>query len=247
MAQSPSAEPVKSGKRKGTRSVSTLTPAQLARKRANDREAQRAIRARTKEHIEKLEREIEDLRSQQNRDEAIQELIRRNKELEKQLRTLRESMGIPHTPQYPPAESLSVPNSTVSSRASSFGQHSAPADYKPQRQEFAGQYLSTPEPSENWSASIPVSVPPSTVSSPSSTGPVEEYNGYIPTSVPPPQMMEAVGMPPAPVHYPQEVEYEEVDRDHGFRRTNPVPMPQAYLQQQSWNLYPVYYPQSPAM
>ncbi|KAF2859348.1 hypothetical protein K470DRAFT_265345 [Piedraia hortae CBS 480.64] len=42
--------------RAGTRSVSTLTPAQLERKRANDREAQRAIRQRTKDHIENLER-----------------------------------------------------------------------------------------------------------------------------------------------------------------------------------------------
>ena len=68
----------------GTRSVSTLTPSQLARKRANDREAQRAIRARTKEHIERLERELEELKSRQNRDETVQNLIKRNKELERQ-------------------------------------------------------------------------------------------------------------------------------------------------------------------
>lgn len=45
-------------RKKGSRSVSTLTPAQLSRKRANDREAQRAIRARTKENTERLEREV---------------------------------------------------------------------------------------------------------------------------------------------------------------------------------------------
>lgn len=78
----------------GTRSVSTLTPSQLARKRANDREAQRAIRARTKEHIERLERELEDLKSKQSRDETVQDLLKRNKALEKELRSLRETMGI---------------------------------------------------------------------------------------------------------------------------------------------------------
>ncbi|KAG5929334.1 hypothetical protein E4U53_002464 [Claviceps sorghi] len=97
MTRSPSAEPAKScssSKRKGTRSVSTLTPSQLARKRANDREAQRAIRARTKEHIERLEHELEELRSNHGRDKTVQDLIRRNKALEDELRQLKESMGV---------------------------------------------------------------------------------------------------------------------------------------------------------
>lgn len=78
----------------GTRSVSTLTPSQLARKRANDREAQRAIRARTKEHIERLEKELDDLRCQQSRDQTVQELMRRNKALEDELMRLKETMGV---------------------------------------------------------------------------------------------------------------------------------------------------------
>jgi FtsZ-binding cell division protein ZapB len=49
----------------GSRGVANLTPEQLAKKRANDREAQRAIRERTKGQIETLERKIEDLTSQQ--------------------------------------------------------------------------------------------------------------------------------------------------------------------------------------
>lgn len=81
--------------------MSTLTPSQLARKRANDREAQRAIRARTKEHIERLERELEDLKGKHNRDDTVQDLIKRNKALETELKRLRESMGIPHTDPYP--------------------------------------------------------------------------------------------------------------------------------------------------
>ena len=45
--------------------MANLTPDQLAKKRANDREAQRAIRERTKTQIEGLERRIQDLTSQQ--------------------------------------------------------------------------------------------------------------------------------------------------------------------------------------
>lgn len=63
--------------------MANLTPEQLAKKRANDREAQRAIRERTKNTIENLERRIKELESQQpfqelqkvaqERDRALQE------------------------------------------------------------------------------------------------------------------------------------------------------------------------------
>lgn len=59
----------------GSRGVATLTPDQLAKKRANDREAQRAIRERTKQTIENLERRIEDLTAQQPYQE-LQAIIR---------------------------------------------------------------------------------------------------------------------------------------------------------------------------
>src|SRR5215472_7713375 len=48
-----------------SRGVANLTPAQLEKKRANDREAQRAIRERTKLQIESLQRQIHELKSQQ--------------------------------------------------------------------------------------------------------------------------------------------------------------------------------------
>jgi hypothetical protein len=48
-----------------SRGVANLTPEQLARKRANDREAQRAIRERTKNQIDRLNQRIQDLESQQ--------------------------------------------------------------------------------------------------------------------------------------------------------------------------------------
>ena len=86
--------------------MSTLTPSQLARKRANDREAQRAIRARTKEHIERLEREIEELKSRNTRDETVQELLRRNKALEQEVTNLRKTLGLQTGRTYPPTREL---------------------------------------------------------------------------------------------------------------------------------------------
>ena len=50
---------------RGDRGVASLTPEQLAKKRAVDREAQRAIRERTKNQIETLEGKVRELTSQQ--------------------------------------------------------------------------------------------------------------------------------------------------------------------------------------
>lgn len=49
------------------RSVSSLSAVQLERKRANDREAQRQIRQRNKDRIDGLERQIDDLRRENER------------------------------------------------------------------------------------------------------------------------------------------------------------------------------------
>ncbi|KAI0019273.1 hypothetical protein F4780DRAFT_457583 [Xylariomycetidae sp. FL0641] len=169
-----STDSTKGGKR--TRSVSTLTPSQLARKRANDREAQRAIRARTKEHIENLEREIEQLRARHSRDETVQDLLRRNKALEDELHRLRDGVGIrssgPSAPYHSPFNS--------SSRTSPFGQstpdYSVVSDISP--------YSNRPETTDAWPSSVPYSVP-STVSSPSSSGAPDDFgSNYFPTSAP---------------------------------------------------------------
>ncbi|KAG6154491.1 hypothetical protein E4U24_002813 [Claviceps purpurea] len=184
MTRSPSAEPAKpcpSSKRKGTRSVSTLTPSQLARKRANDREAQRAIRARTKEHIERLEHELEELRSNHGRDKTVQDLIRRNKALEDELRQLKQSMGVPI---------ISSPYSAPTAYDDSCGAVPSPrmsplpagrADYISDYSQTTQQYMPMPS-CEAWASNLPSSVP-----SPSSSVNTEEYgpaSGYIPTSVP---------------------------------------------------------------
>jgi hypothetical protein len=215
----------------GTRSVSTLTPAQLARKRANDREAQRAIRARTKEHIERLESEIDELRGMQNRDQAVQELLRRNRALEDELNRLRESMGLPSSSPY------SNNNKTIYDDNMSPGGSAIPSprtspfpagDYAPASNQqlhdynhaAAAGYVPFPANCETWAATIPAATVPSNVSSPSSSSVgAEDFTTaapggqYLPTSAP---------MIPSPnlnghLRVGEEIKMEYEDgNDHGF-------------------------------
>ncbi|TKA75006.1 hypothetical protein B0A49_05653 [Cryomyces minteri] len=83
----------KRASRAGTRSVTTLSVAQLERKRANDREAQRAIRQRTKEHIEQLEKRIAELAVHQEASEKLGQVLQRNRELEEENEFLRNRLG----------------------------------------------------------------------------------------------------------------------------------------------------------
>jgi myosin heavy subunit len=75
--------------RVGTRSVNTLSDAQLERKRANDREAQRIIRQRTREHIENLERQVAELGEQK---EQLNKALQHNAELEAQIAHLQQQV-----------------------------------------------------------------------------------------------------------------------------------------------------------
>lgn len=79
--------------RAGTRSVSSLTPAQLERKRANDREAQRAIRQRTKDHIENLERKIAELTAGDDTSSKLMHALHRVEKLEQENAMLRSRLG----------------------------------------------------------------------------------------------------------------------------------------------------------
>ncbi len=84
----------KRASRAGTRSVTTLSSAQLERKRANDREAQRAIRQRTKDHIDSLERNVNDLRVAQDASEKMVTVTQqRNRALEEENAYLRTKLG----------------------------------------------------------------------------------------------------------------------------------------------------------
>lgn len=77
--------------RAGTRKVTCLSAEQLERKRANDREAQRTIRQRTKEHIEKLESQVAELSA---RDEQMDKVLERNAELEVEISYLRQQLSL---------------------------------------------------------------------------------------------------------------------------------------------------------
>ncbi|KAL3962776.1 hypothetical protein ACCO45_004299 [Purpureocillium lilacinum] len=92
----------KPAKRKRNRAVSTLTPAQLERKRANDRETQRAIRARTRDYITYLEQEVEKLKIQEasskTDDAAVRQLVQKNKALQDEIARLRQELSASVTP-----------------------------------------------------------------------------------------------------------------------------------------------------
>ena len=75
--------------RSGSRSVNTLSTTQLERKRANDREAQRTIRQRTKEHIHILERQVAHLGV---REAQLESVMQRNAVLEAELARLKQQM-----------------------------------------------------------------------------------------------------------------------------------------------------------
>ncbi|EAW07343.1 bZIP transcription factor [Aspergillus clavatus NRRL 1] len=77
--------------RAGTRKVTTLSAEQLARKRANDREAQRTIRQRTKEHIERLQSQVAEL---QAKNQQYDDVLRRNAVLEQEIKGLRQQLTI---------------------------------------------------------------------------------------------------------------------------------------------------------
>ncbi|ESZ96217.1 hypothetical protein SBOR_3375 [Sclerotinia borealis F-4128] len=113
------------GRRTSARGVANLTPTQLAKKRANDREAQRSIRQRTKDQMEEYERKIKELTSQQPYQE-LQHVIRQKEMVEQENLDIKqklsqviaiitpllgahgfESLQLPPQPKYPPQPSLS--------------------------------------------------------------------------------------------------------------------------------------------
>lgn len=77
--------------RAGTRKVTSLSAEQLERKRANDREAQRTIRQRTREHIERLEHQVSELKT---KGDQYDDIVRRNAALENEIRTLKHQLSM---------------------------------------------------------------------------------------------------------------------------------------------------------
>ena len=75
-----------------SRGVANLTAEQLARKRANDREAQRAIRERTKNQIETLQGRINELENQQPYHE-LQIALRQKEAVERENEDIRRRLA----------------------------------------------------------------------------------------------------------------------------------------------------------
>ncbi|XRM40008.1 hypothetical protein ABZX51_003332 [Aspergillus tubingensis] len=93
---SPAPEPPTAKKREsraGTRKVTSLSAEQLERKRANDREAQRTIRQRTKDHIERLEHQVAELK--------VKGEHRPNVALEQEIRALKHQLARASRQEYP--------------------------------------------------------------------------------------------------------------------------------------------------
>ncbi|KAK2668029.1 hypothetical protein RAB80_015408 [Fusarium oxysporum f. sp. vasinfectum] len=204
MTPSSSAEPAKP-KRKGSaadytgsaRRISTLTPSQLARKRAKDREAQRAIRARTKEHIERLDRELAALKLSQSCDQTVQELLSRNRALEEELMRLKENMRVQITSSLYSAPGLNSPQLSLPesfSSTSTFNDNLCissgaipsprgspfPSDYYNFLPDYSQQHVSLSNNCESLASTV-TCPSPSNVSTPSSSA---DYNtGYISISL----------------------------------------------------------------
>ncbi|KMU90746.1 hypothetical protein CIHG_08707 [Coccidioides immitis H538.4] len=75
-----------------SRGVANLTPEQLAKKRANDREAQRAIRKRTKAQIDALQQRVQELTSQQPYQD-LQEAQRQKEIIQAENEEIRRRLG----------------------------------------------------------------------------------------------------------------------------------------------------------
>jgi hypothetical protein len=73
------------------RGVANLTPEQLAKKRANDRQAQRAIRERTKSHIDTLEQRVRELSSQKPFLD-LQAALKQNEAIQAENREIRQGL-----------------------------------------------------------------------------------------------------------------------------------------------------------
>ncbi|KAK3713369.1 hypothetical protein LTR37_008561 [Vermiconidia calcicola] len=162
----------KRASRAGTRSVSTLSAAQLERKRANDREAQRAIRQRTKDHIEHLERNISELRAASEANEKMATAThQRNRELEQENAYLRTKLGEagfamnapPSEAIQPPGASIPRPDSTSTPRSalSVNTSQSSNSRHGSWQQGPSGFSMTAPGAAAGMSATAPVPLGPS--------------------------------------------------------------------------------------
>ncbi|KAG5948737.1 hypothetical protein E4U53_006168 [Claviceps sorghi] len=137
-----------------SRGVANLTPEQLAKKRANDREAQRAIRERTRHQIDALERRVEELTSLKPYQElqavvrAKEAVERENADIKRQLASIINALkpivgtaadeATQHQPLIQPVHAAQSPASQphcapTSTAASSMSPPAAASSYHPRQ------------------------------------------------------------------------------------------------------------------
>ncbi|KAF2157176.1 hypothetical protein K461DRAFT_11817 [Myriangium duriaei CBS 260.36] len=155
---SSSSGPKKRASRAGTRSVNNLSAAQLERKRANDRDAQRAIRKRTKDHIETLEQKVNELSLNADSLERVNaSLAARNRELEQENGYLRSRMGsdafllsLPNAEAKPADSSMGLPPTQTSPQLR-FSPHDVPRqDSLTGRHSISAASAAAAKRSESW-------------------------------------------------------------------------------------------------
>ncbi|KAK4126661.1 hypothetical protein N657DRAFT_630648 [Parathielavia appendiculata] len=238
------------GKGKGARRVSNLSEEQRNKKRENDRIAQQNIRRRNKELIEKLQHEVECLRNLERVD-MVNQLVRRNHELEDRVRFLEKALSQRTGRSFPP----SCYDANELPRCRHAGDYNVP-------QSFGSPYLAgAANPYDHWPSSV-VPVPSAVVvksveSSPGASGPGEDYThtpAYVHTSVPlaeGPAAMASTSS--APSLGSVKAEYRDADAGSSSNNSYPSHSVQqsspAYLQESPWPVYPAsnYYSQATAI
>ncbi|KAG6138334.1 hypothetical protein E4U28_004267 [Claviceps purpurea] len=140
----------KKKKKTGTssRGVANLTPEQLAKKRANDREAQRAIRERTKNQIDALERRVEQLTSLKPYEE-LQVAIRTREAVERENADIKRRL----------ASIMTMLQSIVGSTAADEVPQNHPCIPQPANVVQSSESISTP-PSVAHSSHLPLTASP---------------------------------------------------------------------------------------
>lgn len=222
-------------KRKGTRSVASLTPQQLARKRANDREAQRAIRQRTKEHIERLEKEVAALKASQKHG-VYAALVERNRQLEAELARLRAASGYGYQSTAANFHTSPFDESTLTGASP----RSSPYPGTP----FDGMVEDlTPTAPFIGMDSTPMYVAHSNASSPASSSNQDEFAPYMTPALGPSMAMGAITQQGGQVQYrgdfdegDTETMYSGVSQQH-YRHPPPAQPPTKQQQSANWSYH----------
>ncbi|KAK4142042.1 uncharacterized protein C8A04DRAFT_38564 [Dichotomopilus funicola] len=258
------------GKAKGARRVSNLSEEQRNKKRENDRIAQQNIRRRNKELIEKLQQEVEILRTR-DRVDVVCRLMTRNEELEKEVRMLRKHLFIHAGRPYHPGSDTLSPNGPQSG-SSGNGDNSNEYSLSSQHQTTpfgSSPYIATAaatstHPYDQWPSSVvPVSSTGVTVnsveSSPGASGTGDDFATPATTTAAAYAHTTADGIPvsqsgntSAPsLGSSKDAEYEDLDAGsvNDSYTTHSVPQSSTYIHEPPWSVYPTgaYYSQAAAI